>query len=1091
MDPNNADLIQLEPKEIKKEQHQWGFFPPKKGGVLDKVEPIQPPTKAVKQMRIIENFTNGIQQFLLQCFKQAVPDVTGDKFTKLCLMYGPDRALRAMLRQDELWKGGDASDLDDLHFWTEDQNMDAAMQVLRYDYLERVRGVVQLVDITGLYEPAVDDQQPPSPTPTITPVEADQPEGGDKGEVPDEISRHFKMDGKTAKQYFDDLRKFMKVDSPVPAGTAMPTLHPSLQGLGFLDHKPTVPQPKGILKQPGQGGIDYSNPQPSTSSASQATSEKMVYEVRYLAPGEWEYTGRIIPISKQKPEPVSPTMYQATKTPSKTEFPPKKPILSHLGQIAGTKVAKPTETVEPAIYKAVDAVARTMGDANIPADNPFSALTMVMTAAVIEGIKTAKEEKKKAKEDKSKKEGVKFEVLKPTLDDLSIDSFDYNINGANPESILGPRFKNTVFKNEETRFAVMRGILQRVIDDPITPRKTKEEALQIMGQCDIPRMFDQMNKRASISVLEAMSKPVAVPETKYPRHDNSDSSDEDEDEDRDLISPPTLGTNDNFGPHLVKSLRASLGINEQDKYDVEKEGKSLKYYLPMLKSQITANHLNRECAFSLFLSVLGGDSEQDVRNRLSSGESFEHVWMHMQKMASERLSQEGAFREIQKICKEKPANPEAAFTKIRNLRLRMYAHIKKPAIRKAQFERTVQEDMIRMMTLHYSMLYPLVMAQFKAKKDAHRMTRKLKKQQGVPKEQIEEFNDIDVLMEIICTNIKKTAGSMDGSGPRQAYIDEVSVTAQPGTSSNQSVGSSRSSQKSSKKQGQGGSPRNQGQQQQQQQQMPVVQQQQQLYQPQQQMQQQQMVQMQQQPQQQMQPMVTTSNATKQLFDAYPERTANEREQMAKYIQALGENRCILCGRPGHYAKFCKAYAGQRAGDIQCQSCEGFHTGGCMKQLLQAKYQEMVAAGQVAPRGNGNGRQNRNGFRRQNNNQYGQQQQQNFYPQQQQMMQQQPVQYVTTGQQPMMAMPQQQVATTYYHVPQPQNVQMVPQGQAMNNNNMKVGAVLGNNGTQAVPENAVMNVMTAVPQQVQQVQMNTTSAQGSPSMAYTYEAPVNM
>jgi len=61
-----------------------------------------------------------------------------------------------------------------------------------------------------------------------------------------------------------------------------------------------------------------------------------------------------------------------------------------------------------------------------------------------------------------------------------------------------------------------------------------------------------------------MSKPVAVPETKYPRH-YSDSSDEDEDEDQDLISPPTLGSNDNFGPHLVKSLRASLGINEQDK----------------------------------------------------------------------------------------------------------------------------------------------------------------------------------------------------------------------------------------------------------------------------------------------------------------------------------------------------------------------------------------------------------------------------------------------------------------------------------------------------------------------------------------------
>jgi hypothetical protein len=37
----------------------------------------------------------------------------------------------------------------------------------------------------------------------------------------------------------------------------------------------------------------------------------------------------------------------------------------------------------------------------------------------------------------------------------------------------------------------------------------------------------------------------------------------------------------------------------------------------------------------------------------------------------------------------------------------------------------------------------------------------------------------------------------------------------------------------------------------------------------------------------------------------------------------------------------------------------------------------------------------------------------------------------------------------------------------------------------------MNVMTAMPQQVQQAQMSATPTQGSPSMAYTYEAPVNM
>jgi hypothetical protein len=479
--------------------------------------------------------------------------------------------------------------------------------------------------------------------------------------------------------------------------------------------------------------------------------------------------------------------------------------------------------------------------------------------------------------------------------------------------------------------------------------------------------------------------------------------------------------------------------------------------------------------------------------------------MHMQKMASERLSPEGAFREIQKICKDKPVNPEAAFTKIRNLRLRMYAHIKKPAIRKAQFERTVQEDMIRMMTLHYGMLYPLVMAQFKAKKDAHKITKKLKRQQGIPKEQIEDFNDVDVMMETICTNIKKTAGSMDGSGPKQVYIDEVTVanhSSSPGPAPSSS-GSSRSSQKN-KKSGQQGGNQNQAPQTTMMQQQPMQQQQQMMpaqqagmWQQQQQPQYQQMQpQMQ---QQQSKPMVVTSGQNKQLFDAYPDRQ-DERERLARCIQILGPNRCILCGRSNHFARLCRAYQGQRASDHQCSSCEGFHEGNCQKLI----YQDKLARGEIQPRGNNNRNQQRNGngngtYRRNGFNNQQQQQPQTQYVQ----VQQQPIQYVDANGQPIQIVQQQQpmvqqaTASNFYQVPQPQAMQMVAQGNQMANNN-KAGAILGNSGVQAVPENAYMNMVSvAQPQQMQQMQQmqqaQIATATMSPSpvtRAYTNTAPSN-
>jgi DNA transposition AAA+ family ATPase len=106
---------------------------------------------------------------------------------------------------------------------------------------------------------------------------------------------------------------------------------------------------------------------------------------------------------------------------------------------------------------------------------------------------------------------------------------------------------------------------------------------------------------------------------------------------------------------------------------------------------------------------------------------------------------------------------------------------------------------------------------------------------------------------------------------------------------------------------------------------------------------------------------------------------------------------------------------------------------------------------------------------------------------------QPIQIVQQ-QQPMV---QQATASNFYQVPQPQAMQMVAQGNQMANNN-KAGAILGNSGVQAVPENAYMNMVSvAQPQQMQQMQQmqqaQIATATMSPSpatRAYTNTAPSN-
>ena len=351
---------------------------------------------------------------------------------------------------------------------------------------------------------------------------------------------------------------------------------------------------------------------------------------------------------------------------------------------------------------------------------------------------------------KSKKNHKKieneFEIerINHDLQDLSLHSFDFNIDGITPEDILGPRFMNTVFADDVSRMETMRAILQYVVNHPGCRFPTKGIILNMLGQFDIPRNQQASIALSTLRTMGAISSPY------------NPGLDEDT-----LIEPPVLGTKSSYGTHLSKGVFGSLGLSPDDKFCLENpDTKPLNLYLPSLKRIIESEQLSSDSAFTLLLSVLKGDCFDEVHSHLRDGtRTFAEIWISLQKTCGRVPHTGGLEKSLQEIFSRAPACVPAALARIQNIRTKMFAQVPNKNLRQMKISDAVYADYRRLIR-HYLPLesVPIDMA-FRARKTAHNEEVRLQMLQGIPTEEIKPFNEAQVYKEIICGHLASEAGS--------------------------------------------------------------------------------------------------------------------------------------------------------------------------------------------------------------------------------------------------------------------------------------------------------------------------------------------
>ena len=350
-----------------------------------------------------------------------------------------------------------------------------------------------------------------------------------------------------------------------------------------------------------------------------------------------------------------------------------------------------------------------------------------------------------SKSKRNAKKENEYEIEKVNFDqqDLSIQSFDFNINGTSPEDILGPRFLRTVFVDDVSRLETMRAILQYIVDHPGCHFPTKGIVLNMLGHFDISR-----NQRANIALstlqtMGAISSPHGLGL-------NEDA----------LITPPLLGTRFSYGTHLSKGVFGALGLSTDDKFCIENpDTKPLDLYLPSLKRIIENEQLCSDSAFTLLLSVLKGDCFDEVHAHMREGSrTFEEVWVSLQKTCSRALRTGGLEKAIQDILSKPPTCVPAALSRIQNIRSKMFAHIPNKAFRRLKISDAVFNDCQRLVRTYLPFESVPIDISFRTKKMAYNEEVRLKTLQGIPSDQIKPFDDAQVFKETICDHLASEAG---------------------------------------------------------------------------------------------------------------------------------------------------------------------------------------------------------------------------------------------------------------------------------------------------------------------------------------------
>ena len=337
------------------------------------------------------------------------------------------------------------------------------------------------------------------------------------------------------------------------------------------------------------------------------------------------------------------------------------------------------------------------------------------------------------------------------------DFFDYNIRGQFPADILGPRFGRTYFSSELERQVAMKSIFQRVVDDPSCHENTKTIALRILGQFDGPRQLREEIALSTIQTMDALSTTLAGGA-------KSDAT---------KISPPILGTRSDATIGTMKELYFQLGMDKGVKYKPG-QGKPLHHYLHALGQKITALRLNSDSAYSMLLSLLEGDLQDDVRNLMIDGNPFEKTWIYLQNLVITPVAKDTLEKELHAIFKDNKNLLVHILGRIQSIISDFHSGIKNKEDREVLIRATTTENFKNYVSTHYGQsALSTVELIFENEKAKWKQECKIRASQGRPV--TEKFYDIQKLKEIICSNLGNTSRGARGPSLLNIHALEAQV----------------------------------------------------------------------------------------------------------------------------------------------------------------------------------------------------------------------------------------------------------------------------------------------------------------------------
>ena len=291
-------------------------------------------------------------------------------------------------------------------------------------------------------------------------------------------------------------------------------------------------------------------------------------------------------------------------------------------------------------------------------------------------------------------EFVSVPMVEP-VQDLRVDTFDYNIFGTTPAEILGKRFGSVRFPDTVAMIETQKAIFQQVLNITESSPEAKRIARMELGLVDPVQMQEKTIDKAKEKVLAEIAF----------NHEAGD-----------LVPVPLLGTK-SLNNNTIKTLTFTLNI-EQDsnRFDINnKSSRPLRLMLPAVADIITSNQLNESSAYALLRRCLTGTSEGSLRSMMDGGMPFEQAWYHIQRTNIRSVSQEEGDAEFTKILYDKQMCLEAKLHAIVQNRTVQHEHERREEKRLQDTQKEILRDFKKLLHLQHSSQMSYILMQYCSK----------------------------------------------------------------------------------------------------------------------------------------------------------------------------------------------------------------------------------------------------------------------------------------------------------------------------------------------------------------------------------------